>query len=201
VAGDIGPEKANALFVEELKKYIPEPAIGELNRAILNEIYNKNEMNLKNEYKEITNRVDEINDILSKARKKLITEEIDASDYRQFKLECEEEVRSLESKLMSLNYKPEAINTLLDKAFNKLSHLNILYNQSSIVQKREIISSIFPEKLTFGGFNYRTIRLNEAVRLIYSPGKGCNKLKKGTKCNFSQMYPKVTPQRLELWTR
>lgn len=160
----------------------------------MNEIFNNNARNLKNEYKEITNRLDEVNSKLSKARKKLITGEIDASDYRQFKLECEEEMKSLESKLTTLNYKPETINTLLDKAFNKLSHLDILYIQSSTVQKREIISSMFPEKLTFDGFNYRTIRLNEAVRLIYNLGKDLDKIEKGTKCNFSQMSPWVTPE-------
>ena len=38
--------------------------------------------------------------------------------------------------------------------------------------KREMIGSIYPEKLTFDGFHYRTDRLNEAVRLIYGMGKG-----------------------------
>ena len=194
-------EKANAVFEEELKKYIPAPAIRNLNRTILNQIFNDNARNLKNEYKEITTRLDEVSSILSKARKKLIIGEIDASDYRQFKLECEEEMKSLESKLTTLNYKPEPINTLLDKAFNKLSHLDVLYSQSSTVQKREIISSIFPEKMTFDGFNYRTIRLNEAVHLIYSLGKDFSKIEKGTKCNFLQMSPWVTPQGLEPWTR
>jgi site-specific DNA recombinase len=33
--------------------------------------------------------------------------------------------------------------------------------------KRVIIGSIYPEKLTFDGFKYRTTRVNEAVELIY----------------------------------
>ena len=40
--------------------------------------------------------------------------------------------------------------------------------------KREIIGSMYPEKLTFDGIGYRTSRLNEAVELIYKLGKGFN---------------------------
>jgi len=37
-----------------------------------------------------------------------------------------------------------------------------------VKRKRVIIGSIYPEKLTFGGFRYRTTRVNEAVELIFA---------------------------------
>jgi site-specific DNA recombinase len=43
---------------------------------------------------------------------------------------------------------------------------------------------IYPEKLVFNGFQYRTSRINEAVRLIYALDKGFSggaKIKKGEK--------------------
>lgn len=186
-------EKANKVFVDELKKYIPSPAIGHLNRAILTEIYSSNAKNKRSDYKKISDRLDEINIMLSKARKKLITEELDAADYRQFRQESEEEMKSLELKLTALNNKPAPINKLLGQAFNKLSHLDILYTESSIVQKREIISSIFPEKLTFDGFDFRTLRINEAVRLIYSIGKGFSDIKKKDKRRLIANVPEGDP--------
>jgi site-specific DNA recombinase len=48
-----------------------------------------------------------------------------------------------------------------------------------IKQKREIIGSIYPEKLIFDGFKYRTARLNEAIELIYSLDKGFSQNKNG----------------------
>lgn len=36
-----------------------------------------------------------------------------------------------------------------------------------IALKRKIFSSIFPEKMVFENHTFRTIRLNEAIRLIY----------------------------------
>jgi hypothetical protein len=42
-----------------------------------------------------------------------------------------------------------------------------------------IIGSIYPEKLTFDGFQYRTTRVNEAVELIYALDKGFTKNETG----------------------
>jgi len=41
-----------------------------------------------------------------------------------------------------------------------------LYEKGDLKRKWNIIGSVFPEKLTFDGFYYRTTRINEAVRLI-----------------------------------
>ena len=60
-----------------------------------------------------------------------------------------------------------------------LSSLDKLYENANNEIKREIIGSIYPEKLTFDGFHYRTGRLNEAVELIYSIGKSFSGNKNG----------------------
>ena len=60
-----------------------------------------------------------------------------------------------------------------------LSCLDTLYEHGDNKSKREIIGSIYPEKLVFDGFQYRTTRLNEAVELIYSMDKGFSKNKNG----------------------
>lgn len=39
------------------------------------------------------------------------------------------------------------------------------------LRKGEIIGSMYPEKLTFDGNDYRTYRLNEAGELIYKLGR------------------------------
>jgi hypothetical protein len=62
------------------------------------------------------------------------------------------------------------VDGLLDSAVRHLSCLDVLYEESDINDKRQIISSIYPENLTFDGERYRTKRLNEAVRLIYKLG-------------------------------
>lgn len=68
---------------------------------------------------------------------------------------------------------------------------------STVLEKRLIVSSIYPEKLTF---NYRTPCINKAVRLICSSGEAFEEIKKGHSSNNTEMSFKVTPQGLEPWT-
>jgi hypothetical protein len=67
-----------------------------------------------------------------------------------------------------------------------------LYEKADNKMKREIIGSIYPEKLVFDGFHYRTARLNEAVSLIYSVGKGFSENKNGQSELISNLSTLVT---------
>ena len=51
---------------------------------------------------------------------------------------------------------------------------------------------IYPKKLNFDGFHYRTARLNEAVSLIFSLDKGFNKNKNGQNESFFDLSTLVT---------
>ena len=50
--------------------------------------------------------------------------------------------------------------------FDELTIIKRLYDKSTVAQKQEIISSIFPEKLQFDGIKCRTPRINDALRYI-----------------------------------
>ncbi len=80
---------------------------------------------------------------------------------------------------MELSKQSSNIEPLLDKAVTTLSSLHILYEKANNKTKREIIGSIFPEKLVFDGMHYRTARLNEAVSLIYKLGNAFSENKNG----------------------
>jgi hypothetical protein len=57
-----------------------------------------------------------------------------------------------------------------------------------------IIGSIFPEKLTFNGFYYRTTRINEAIRLIYMVSRALDENKNGQpEENFELSIPVAQP--------
>jgi hypothetical protein len=43
-----------------------------------------------------------------------------------------------------------------------------LYQSADSEYKRHIVSSMFPEKLTFDGEQHRTLRINEAIRVFDS---------------------------------
>ncbi len=55
------------------------------------------------------------------------------------------------------------------------------------------MGSIFPEKLIFNGNQYRTARVNEAVKLIYNVGKGFNENKNGQTDENFDLSTQVIP--------
>jgi site-specific DNA recombinase len=52
---------------------------------------------------------------------------------------------------------------------------------------------IFPENLTFDGFQYRTNRINEAINLISLINKKIGGKKNGTNPNISDLSQEVNP--------
>ncbi len=56
---------------------------------------------------------------------------------------------------------------------------------------------MFPEKLTYEGFNYRTNRVNEAIRLMFLIDSKIGDKKNGTNLNLSDLSQEVIPLGLE----
>jgi len=71
------------------------------------------------------------------------------------------------------------IKSLLDKGIDNLLGLDHIYETADIDKKREVISSMFPEKLHFENSSLRTGRVNEAVKYIYMINSNLGENKKG----------------------
>ena len=85
----------------------------------------------------------------------------------------------LDCTIFELSRQSENIDDLLKRAVQSLSQMDQLYENSDNEVKRQIIGSIFPEKMVFDGQSYRTTRVNEAVRLIWAMGEGFSENKNG----------------------
>jgi hypothetical protein len=62
---------------------------------------------------------------------------------------------------------------------------------SGIERKREVIGSMYPEKLTFDGERLRTTRINEAAQIIYKLGKAFSENEKGQSGNIPTLSSQV----------
>jgi site-specific DNA recombinase len=112
-----------------------------------------------------------------KAREIAVDQKLDPQDYKELKEECTKKIIKLEEQFSKPSTNNKSIDGLLSQAINNLCKLDKLYEEGTVLQKRQIIVSIFPEKLVFDGFTYRNIRLNEAVRVIYKLGAGSSEMK------------------------
>lgn len=89
------------------------------------------------------------------ARELLLKGELDGSDYRIIKNDCERQISILEGKLLNSSSKNIGIGSILTKALSNTSMLPELYQRADIQEKRTIISSMYPENLTFDGEQHR----------------------------------------------
>ncbi len=192
--------KLNDAIVEEIKKHVsPLPKLQLYKEAIVSVFKAKTRLQ-RSDIKQVKVQLEETNRRLSKARDLLLAGDIDADDYRTIKSESEERINKLEVQLTASATDATNIEPLWEKAITSISQLDNLYINGTITQKRKIISSMFPEKLTFDGFQYRTTRVNEAINFICLIDKKIKGKKNGTSLNVLDLSQDVTPLRLELRT-
>lgn len=194
-------DNTNNLFIKELTRITPRRGTAELYKVVIQNLYKKWNIELNRENKEIIVKCEELNNMISTARRKLIKEEIDAIDFKIIKNDCEKEIRYLESKLTSLSMKSEPGDTIIEQVMDRVSRLDILYQNGSVYQKRVIVSSIYPGNLVFDGVEHRTFRMNEVIQLLCSVDTHFKEIQKEIDYDFSQTSLKVSPQGLEPWTR
>ena len=121
----------------------------------------------------------------------LSSRQIEPSDFREMKSEYSTRLEKLEAKLSTNNHDKVDFNDLLNKGVNNLLKLDSVYETGDIEKKREIISSMYPERMTFDGFSVRTNRINEVARLIYSMDVDSSGNKNRTSGNNSSLSCEV----------
>lgn len=126
--------------------------------------------------------------------------DLDSTDYRKIKSDCERQISILEGKLMQLSANTFRIGPLLQKALSNVAHLPELYQNADIQDKRAIISSMFPENLAFAGSQHRTTRLNEAIRVFNALKADFWVKNKGKPTKNSDLPSVVAGSRIELPT-
>ncbi len=160
-------ELANDSFANELKRFIPKSGMAELFRLVVQDVYSQQAGSQSEGRKELLNQIQVQNDTITKARKLLLDDAIDSADYKSIKLECETKLLSLEAKLTGFGKSTFDLEGNINKAIDTFNRLDIIYKGSDTAKKRSIIGSIYPEKLCFDGYTYRTGRINEAAQLIF----------------------------------
>ena len=89
------------------------------------------------------------------------------------------------------------IDKLIDKAVSTLLNTDIIYSEANGTRKRKIISSIYPEKLSFDGMQYRTPPINKAVRFIYGINNELRTIKNRKGYDVSHLSGRVAPTGIE----
>lgn len=177
----------NNVFVSELKKYIPQAALFEAYKLVLTEAWNDQTNHLRNDRKQLLSQIKELEGKVSHIRDLLSSKQLDPSDFREMKAEYSAKLEKLEVRLSASNDELTNIEPLLNKGLNNLLKLDFAYESAEIGKKREVIGSMFPEKLIFDGVTVRTARVNEAAQFIYMIHNDLQAIKKRTNEKYSRL--------------
>lgn len=120
--------------------------------------------------RKIVLEIDKLNEKLSVAREKLLSNIIDDEDYLELKKKYKEKIEQLEVQLAKSNMSNtngQNVQYKLNKALNLIENISEVYIHGDVEKRRTLIGSIFPEKLEFDGIRYRTTRMNSVVDYIF----------------------------------
>lgn len=182
----------NERFVEELSKWKPHPAVGQLYKMVLQDVLHRGNADRRKELATIKGELNRLTERKKAALDKVMSDIIDKDDYRQIKQECEKGIALLEDKIARLSGN-EDLQPAMDRAFDVLGNIDVDYEKSPVIRKRELIGSMFPEKLVFDENGFRTARVNEFVAAMFNMGAAFSKIKMGQESDFSNLSQYVAP--------
>ncbi|WP_304067081.1 recombinase family protein [Pedobacter glucosidilyticus] len=192
--------EANEIFIKQLRDFVINPAAVEIFRLVIRSVYKSRTKNEFNDKSSILKDITKHNEKLSKARNLLLEGDIDPTDYKLIKAECEDLINRLEAKLSNTVINPLAkfnIDELLEKVIDSFSKLDELYRNADVKRKRKLISSIYPGKLDFDGIRYRTLQTNVFTDTILLINKNLEGIKKGKDSDFKNLSLMVARRGIE----
>jgi hypothetical protein len=159
-------DEANSLMIEAIRnevKTIPEL---KLYREILASTYMDVNRIERIDQNRMRFHLDEIKHRLTKARELLLRGEIEGEDYRTIKSEAGERIADIEAKLKTSVSLSDNMEPLWELPISKMAHLDVLFQNGTVIQKRKIVSTLFPDNLTFDGVKLHRTRVSAAISLL-----------------------------------
>ena len=124
---------------------------------MITEAWNDQTNHLQDDSKQLRLQIKELEEKIGYIRDLLSSKQIEPADFREMKTEYSIKLEKLEAKLSASNHDKVDINSLLSKGVNNLLKMDYIYETADIEKKREIISSMYPEKMTFDGLHFELI--------------------------------------------
>jgi site-specific DNA recombinase len=179
--------EVNKAFESLLEDLVPRAGMADLYTSIVVDTFQNGTQHYLEDKKRIISQITEQNNRLTKSRELLLSETIDALDYKEIKKSCEDKILRLEADLKDLADKlPSELNIeeLTHKAMSNLKNLAQIYRGANIEGKRVVIGSTFSKKWNFSDLKGRTAYFNKSVELIYLINKTLGNKKAGGKKSF-----------------
>ena len=195
-------DQVNSTFVNLIESFNANPGSIKLFAAILKEKLKQNSNNDKTEIDKVNKDIERQKQRIQNAKSLMLDGEFTAQEYKEMKLEIEEQIVKLTCDLTTLNQGLLNFDKKIDDCVELLLNLGKYYQERDTATKQRIVSSIFPSKLVFDKDSVRTLEVNKAMSMICSNNKGHRSRKKEKHTEFGVPSLKVGAEGFEpptLW--
>jgi len=115
----------------------------------------------------------------------------DDDTYLKTKEKLEASKNEMVVKLDRLNTLAPQFSSYVTNSTNLLQNLGDFYTDCDTQTQKKLVGSIFPDKIYFENNNYQTIKINEAVQLLFNLGVGLKENSPDVNSELSSLAPPV----------
>ena len=187
----VNAEKVNDVIKDDLLIFIPKIENKEFYQETICKEYLEQTDQMHLEQKEILIQIKDFEDRLSHMRDLLAMRQIDAEDYREIKSQYNMKISAFESQLTTLNNDMGNVQSLIEQGISKIMEISHNLENGGLIEIRNDIGSIYPEKMQFDNNGVRTTRRNDFIQYINLIKKKLGAKKNGTKVDFSTLSRQV----------
>jgi site-specific DNA recombinase len=159
-------------FNEWLARISMKPEIGQLYLIAMEGTFKANEADRESEIIRLGNEINKKSELLDKASRKFINDEVDPVDYKRLKESIQREITETKARVSGLRVIEDDYMEYLRFGVTFLGNLQYYYSTATLENKQRLLGSIFPEKLIFNENIYRTAEPNEIVDLLFNVNGG-----------------------------
>lgn len=200
----IRAERANDAFAKYIGKLKPTPEARALYQLIVNDLSQQRKEARKAEYGNLQTQLNTIENKIANADDKYLEGALDIEQYQRICDKCRKDKMQIEERIAILRNPQNAkIEPKMMYAYSLIDNLLDYIQEAPVDVRCRLIGSIFPEKIEFDGFSYRTNNLNEVAALIFQNYKELLKEEWDANCFTSHSVPRagVEPARPSLGKR
>jgi site-specific DNA recombinase len=172
-------DNANSIMKEILAGFNFKKEVKVLYNEFLKEMLSGSEVDRKLRIEKLKKELGKQENRIIKVQDMHVDGSLSTEDYHAMMKRYTDEKQKTEAELRELNQVKSSWEEYLERSIGMLSNLEKTFNLADPKQKREILSSIFPEKIIFDGKNCRTPRLNEVLYQILLIDKNIGENKNG----------------------
>ena len=175
----------------------PSVEVCDLFKLILEDNYKTSQQSQYNDIKRVKSEIESLETKKGKLLDKLLEEVISNEVYTKHNGSIDKELTEKRNELLNLNDYQKDLSEYINYGLKLIQNLETFFENSDVLIKNKLMSSIFEDKIEFDGEKYRTPKFKDGFGFIYQKTNELKGLKKEKGDNFSDISRLVLKMGIE----